>query len=203
MTVAIARRSGGELAEPQGSGWIGAGSYELSLVPVPLAAQPTRSIRAAWRERPYGRVRRVSVAAAHDGYDLYLRLVWATPSDAPNRFPDAAGVLFPIRPRAPLRTLGRPSAALALSYWQANRVQPVSLISLGPGLFQPGTTAPPRATAARHQGEWRLVLSYPLAGAFAVGKSARLGVALWDGSNRERAGLAAVTPRWLRLEISA
>jgi DMSO reductase family type II enzyme heme b subunit len=164
--------------------------------------QPTDYVRNAWRGRPYGRLQHVNVAAAHDGDNLYLRLTWPASATGTSEFPDAAGILFPATARAPLLTLGRPRAPVELWRWQADRKHATSLLSIGPGIFKPGHGKPPRVTSSRRNELWSVVFSSRLAGALAAGKSARVGVVIWDGSNGERGGLAAVTPRWLRLEIA-
>ena len=201
--VANARRNGSDLATPDEPGWSNAGSIRLSLVPVPLEVQPTEYVRNTWRGRPYGRLQHVDVAAAHDGDNLYVRLTWTTSATGASEFPDAAGILFPGTPRAPLLTLGRARAPVELWCWQADRKHATSLVSTGPGIFKPSHGKPPGVTSSRRNERWSVVFSSRLAGALAAGKSARVGVVIWDGSNDERAGLAAVTPRWLRLEIAA
>ena len=65
------------------------------------------------------------------------------------------------------------------------------------------------AGAQYADGEWAVVIARPLAvrGDAAVplapGQKGKVGFAVWQGSDRERAGLKAVTLDWQPLEIEA
>ena len=56
------------------------------------------------------------------------------------------------------------------------------------------------AAAALDGGRWAVVLTGELSDVVPDGH-ARVGVAVWDGANEERAGLGAVSSEWIPLEI--
>ena len=136
------------------------------------------------------------MAAAHDGANLYVRLEWAD-SETPNtEFQDAAAVYFPSGADAPVGTIGSADAPVKVAFWQANLAEAKDFVATGPGAFKPGGNGV-SAGAANADGRWSVVLSRGLADA----TPAKIGVAVWDGSNEERAGLGAVSQDWLALEI--
>ena len=192
-----AAKVGGDLTTPGGAGWSEVAAERVELQPSPLDAQPTEYIRAKWADLPYGTVGGVDVAAASDGQALYVRLEWDD-SDTPNtEFPDAAAVYFPGDGAAAANTFGSTDHPVDLWYWQANLDAGRHLVGQGPGAFTPGDGSDVSASAALDGGRWAVVLSAPLG----AQSPASIGVAVWDGSNEERAGLGAVTPEWVALEL--
>lgn len=191
------KRITGDLADPAAAAWAAASSESVTLVPVPLEAQPTEYIRVAWAERPYGNVDAATVAAARDGDRLYVRLEWAD-SDTPNtEFHDAAAALFPSNGSGSLATIGDDESPLRLWYWQADLETARDLDATGPGAFTKRAEQAVSAAASLEGGRWAVVLSSGLDST----APARMGVAVWDGSNEERAGIGAVTPEWIPLEV--
>lgn len=191
------KRISGDLADPAADAWAAVATETVGLSAIPLDAQPTEYIRVAWADRPYGKVASADVAAAHDGERLYVRVQWAD-SDTPNtEFHDAAGVLFPADGAdAPVATIGGVDAPVRLWYWQANLDAARDLDARGPGVFAKRAEPAVDASAALADGRWSVVLSSGLDAAVT-----RLGVAVWDGSNEERAGIGAVTHEWIPLEV--
>lgn len=188
----------GDLGDPAAGAWSSVEAETVALAPVPLDAQPTEYIREKWAGRAYGTVTEAKVAAAHDGGRLFVRVEWSD-SDTPNgEFHDAAAVYFPAGGDAPAATLGSGDAAVCLWYWQANLAGAKRLDGRGPGVFRPSGADGVDAASALDGGRWAVVLAGDLADASGAG---RIGVAVWDGSNEERAGLGAAAPEWLALEI--
>ncbi len=196
MRVDTVNAAGSELLDPDSGLWRGKGEA-VNLAPVPLQAQATRYIRNTWREREYGRTSQASLAAQRKGETLFLRLEW--PDDArPNgEFGDAAGVLFPIDGKGVPATLGDFEAPLVLWYWQDGRLEPLTYKTHGPGVFAREETNNIEAAARLSGHRWSLVLSGPIGTA----TDGKIAVAIWNGSNEERAGLAAVTAQWLPLDL--
>ncbi len=193
----VARVDTAALADPAAAGWGGVSGERVALAPVPLEAQPTEYIRVAWADRPYGRTAEVAIAAATDGERLHVRLEWADDAEANREFQDAAGVLFPGGGGGSPSTLGSAEAPVALWYWEEGRPEPLSFTARGPGVFQKDAENGLAASAVLADGKWAVVISGPLAAA-ADGK---VGLAVWNGSNEERAGLAAVSQDWVSLEL--
>jgi DMSO reductase family type II enzyme heme b subunit len=194
----VANITATDLADPRSEAWSGVGAEAVNLAAVPLEAQPTEYIREAWKSRPYGQAAGAKVAAASDGQRLYLRLEWED-DPAPNaEFPDAVGAIFPTDGAGSLATMGNPSQPVTIWYWASTRPAPLQLSSRGPGLVSKQDAAGVAAAGALADGRWSVVLSGPVSAA----APDKLGVAVWNGSNEERAGLAAVSCDWLPLEFA-
>lgn len=188
-----------DLGNPGEAGWSELIGETVSLAPIPIEAQPTEYVRVKWSDLPYGNVTEATVAAAHDGSTAWVRLEWAD-SDQPNvEFPDAAAVYFPDDGDAPVGTIGSEDAGVNMWFWRSDEDQGRHLSGNGPGRFRPleGSVG---TTAALHDGRWAVVLSHPLD---ELRDGAALGVAVWDGSNEERAGIGATTTEWLSLSIDS
>ena len=188
-----------DLSDPGASGWSEVSSEAVSLAPIPIDAQPTEYVRVKWSDLPYGNVSEAAVSAAHDGSTAWVRLEWAD-SDKPNvEFPDAAGVYFPAGGDAPAATIGSEDAGVNLWFWRSDEGEGRHLVANGPGRFRPQGGAV-STSASLDGGRWAVVLSHPVA---ELRDGGQLGVAVWDGSNEERAGIGAATNEWLSLSIES
>ncbi len=195
MKVATQSNANGELADPASSAWSAVPAEVVSLAPVDLAKQATAYIREAWKDRKYGTTGSVSVAAASDGSDLFVRLEWADDEKPNGEFQDAAGVIFPAAAGSPVETLGSQDKAVGIWFWEQGRDAPLDLVSKGPGVVRK-TGAELGAKAALANGRWSVVLRGPASAA----QHGQVGVAVWNGSAGERGGLGAVTQQWIPLE---
>lgn len=182
------------LGSPASPAWANVEKQSVPLGAVALEKQPTAYIREAWAAKPYAQTKSVDVAAASDGERLYVRLEWADDARPNGEFQDAAGAMFG---SGALATMGDESAPLDLWYWEHGRDAALNLSSRGPGVVTKQDNSNVDAHAALNGGRWSVVLSGPAASA----ASGRLGVAVWNGSNDERAGLGAVSQDWLALEL--
>jgi steroid C-25 hydroxylase gamma subunit len=191
-------RSDGNLTDPGSEAWGSLARETVQLAPVPLDAQPTEYIRTSWSDRAYGRVREVAVSAAHDGDRAFLRIEWAGGEESESEFHDAAAVYFPTADGAAASTIGSPDIPVRLCLWQANLPGAKALIGTGPGRFRPDGDDGVTAAASLENGRWSVVIGCDLDAA----RAGRFGVAVWDGSNDERAGIGAATPEWVPLEIT-
>lgn len=189
-------RLNGQLADPAWSGWDGVPSTTVPLNPVAFESQPNAYIRESWRDHDYGQVATGELKAASDGDKLYLRVEW--PDDpAPNReFQDAVSAIFPTNGSGVLATLGDEDKPLVLWFWENGRPSALRLIARGPGVFRKDGDGV-GAAGVLADGRWSVVLSGPAA----IGAKGKVGLAVWNGSNDERAGLAAVSREWLPLEM--
>ncbi len=185
------------LADPAAAAWQAVECVGVSLAPVALQVQPTAYIREAWIDRDYGQTARAEVRAASDGDRLYLRVEWAD-DPAPNReFQDAVSAIFPTNGSGVLATMGDKEKPLALWFWEHGRQGALRLISTGPGVVRKDPEAELGATGVLADGRWSVVLSGPAA----IAEKQKVALAVWNGSNEERAGLAAVSREWLPLEL--
>ncbi len=200
------------LLNPAARQWEKAPLEEVSLAGTPLHLQPTRYIRAAWAGKPIGAVRFLKVQAAHNNKDIAFRLAWDDETENRDHgdgsvFPDAAGVLFPLKKDTPLESMGSAKAPLNAWFWRANLPEGEAehLTFRGIGSEEPGADGSLQARAAWADGRWQLVLARPLAAGDGVklspGKPARVAFAVWEGSHQERAGINSFSKHWRQLDI--
>jgi steroid C-25 hydroxylase gamma subunit len=194
MKVARSTASAAEVVDPNAAAWDAAARERAELQPVPLQSQPTEYVRTVWANRAYGQAPEATVSALRDDDRVYVRIEWEDDPRPNGEFPDAAGVLF--GDGDSLATLGTPASPAVLWHWQEGRSESLDLEARGPGLFQRSGAGGLASRGTLRDGRWAVVLS----GALAVARR-QVGVAVWNGSNEERAGLAAVSRQWLSLEF--
>jgi DMSO reductase family type II enzyme heme b subunit len=202
------------LLNPAAQQWSKVPAEEISLAGTPLDQQPSRYVRTAWAGKPVGAVRFLTVQAAHNGKDIAFRLEWADETQNSDHsdgsvFPDAAGVLFPVKKDAPLESMGSAKAPVNAWYWRANlpEGEGQNVIAAGAGTVQetPKSLAQTRARWA--DGRWQVVLARPFAidgdgVQLSPKQSIKVAFAVWEGSSQERAGLKSFSKHWLDLEIA-
>lgn len=185
------------LSDPNAPGWAGVASETVPLQKVPIEAQPTEYIRVKWADLPYGDTSEVEVKAATDGSSAFVRLEWAKDAEPNREFHDAAAVMVPTSDTSPANTMGEPGAPVRLWLWQDGLEGVRHLDGAGPGAFRNHGTNGISAAAASDGGRWAVVFS---GSDEALRANGRLGVAVWNGSNEERAGLGA-TSDWVSLDF--
>lgn len=204
------------LLDPASPAWRRARAEKLVMSPAPLDIQTTEYVRVSWKGRPYGTVTSMQVSALHNGRDIFFRLVWQ--DDSVNReiadinqFVDAAAVMFPMVPDAPLIGMGTTGKAVNAWFWRADWERPQNLATEGMGTSQ-RREDPALASQARHtRGRWDLVLSRSLdmkgappgTAVLAPGATAKVAFAVWQGANQERAGIKAFSLDWQELQVEA
>ena len=205
-----------ELLDPTGAVWQRVAADEVALTPTPIEQQPSEYVRVAWKERPYGLLPRVQVQALHNGDKIFFRLSWEDASQDDriadtNQFTDAAAVLFPIAPDAPVAGMGLPGKPVNAWLWRPDWPVPKNVSVEGVGSTQRRDDAS-LAGGARHQdSRWQVVISrtFALNGspkgsiALAPGAASRVAFAVWQGANQERAGVKAYSPDWIDVQIDA
>jgi DMSO reductase family type II enzyme heme b subunit len=205
-----------ELLNPTGSAWRKASTEQSVLSPTPLDIQTVEYIRVSWKGRPYGTTSSMQVGALHNGKEIFFRLAWDDDtvdgkiSDI-NQFVDAAAVMFPLVPEAPLIGMGTIGQPVNTWYWRADAEQPRNVLTEGMGSTQ-NRDDPALAAQSRHaRGRWSVVIGRSLSTKGAPPSTAPLGpgvttkvaLAIWQGSNQERAGIKAFSPDWQELQIEA
>ena len=202
-----------QLLEPGAPEWGAVGAVELQLQPTPLSSQPSVYVLSTWKERPYGAVRSVRVQAAHNRESISFRLSWS--DDAPvteitdtDVFTDAAAVLFPLRGGdAPLTSMGSPKEPVLAWYWRADFDAPLSITAQGIGSSVRHPDGALLSQASHSEGAWSVVVSRLMGSHLSdtvhlmPGRQSKVAFAVWQGANRERGGLKAVTLEWQPLEI--
>lgn len=198
------------LLDPAAPAWAQVERDVWDLAGMPVHVQTSRYVRTVWADKLIGKVRAVSVRAAYDGERIAFHLEWADDTQnvefAERLFPDAAALLFPSNGDAPIGTLGNAEAGVNEWYWRADLAQGENLIAHGLGTDTRADGAID-ARAIWNDGRWSLVLSRALKakGAdnarFAPGKTAKVGVTIWEGSNRERGDLRSYSRQWHELTL--
>ncbi len=201
------------LLAPDAVGWNAARPETLRLSGTPLALQPTAAIQVAWAKRKIGAVGRVEVAALHDGARLAFHLDW--PDATENRevsdtvtFVDAAAVVLAATPAAPLITMGAPGLPVNAWYWRADETHGREVIAEGIGSSLTLDGALVTSQGLWKGGRWHVVIArllHTAAGSAGVqlepGRPTPFAVAVWEGSNGERAGIKAFSGEWRELVL--
>ncbi len=201
------------LLEPSAAGWQKVDREVVDLAGMPLHVQTSRYVRTVWADKLVGKVRAVSVRAAHDGERLAVQLEWNDDTQntefAERLFPDAAAVMFPCNGDAPIVTLGTADAGVNQWYWRADLAQPENLVAHGLSTETAADGAALDGAGKWSDSRWSVVLSRPLKAKgsdnvkLAPGKTVKVGFSIWEGSNRERGDIRSYSRQWHELALEA
>lgn len=203
------------LLDPEAEPWQKVAPERIALVGTPVGMQPTEVIRSAWANKKIGAVSEVQVSAVHNGEVIAFRLDWADGSenrelDDSNVFPDAAAVMLPVVPDAPLVTMGAPGKAVNTWYWRADAdTQGRNVLSEGIGTTRTVDLTAVRGHGAWKGGRWKAVISRALkvsgsepCAQLSPGQKTQFAVAVWEGANSERGGVKAFSVNWRDLVLA-
>jgi len=214
MRVTRVNEAKQKLFEADGAAWSGLETNRIDLIPAPVAMAAAVSMHMAVSQG-HGKVKRLEARLAHDGETLSIRLSWQDPAHDDrirdlDQFVDAAALLFPLVPDTnPLTMGGEETKPVNAWLWKADQPEPFDVIARGYSTTQrrPASSSGLAASGLYRDGRWAVVFQRPLvAGSgefvrFEPGGSAQVGLAVWDGSNAERAGQKAVTGAFYQLEL--
>lgn len=199
------------LLKPNAKAWDKVDKEVVDLVGMPVHLQTSRYVRTVWADKLIGKVRAISVRAAHDDERLAVRLEWNDDTKntefADRLFPDGAAVVFPTAKEAALATLGSAEAKVNEWLWRADLEHGENMVAQGLGTDTPSNGVAVDANAEWNDGRWSVVLSRPLKakGADNVkltpGKTVKVGFTVWEGSNRERGDLRSYSRDWRELTL--
>ena len=173
--------TGANLGDPGAEEWSKVPAERVTLGPAPVEAQPNAYIRTKWASGGYGTTAEAARALAAHWPRRNLRHEWGGDAAPHTALPGAAA--------------GSP---VSVWYWEDGRGEALNLAAEGPGVFRKQANGDIRAAANLANGRWQAVLSGPASAA----ASGQIGVAVWNGSNEERAGLGAVSQAWIPLELA-
>ena len=204
-------------AEPGSSLWTGAEPEAVALIPTPIGLQPNTTIQVSWMPPKHiGVTPGVEVAAIHDGQTIGFRLAWADQQE--NReigditvFPDACGVLLPAVTGAIVSTMGAPGLGVNAWYWRADEDgRGRQVVAEGLGTTRTVDFELVRGRGVWKEGRWQVVISRPMrirtterVAQLEPGQTTGFAVAVWEGSNSERAGIKAYSGEWRELHLEA
>ncbi len=203
------------LLDPNAAIWSQVKTTTLEMIGTPVGLQPTGAIRAAWMDKKIGVVGRATVAAVHDGTNLVFRLEWESASEGRttsdnDEFPDAAAILLPVTEGAIVMTMGAPGAPVNAWYWRGDTEQGRNVVAEGLGSSRTADTSAVRTRSQWKDGRWQVVIARAMSlesaesgVQLAPGDATGFAVAVWEGSNGERAGIKSFSGDWQALQIDA
>lgn len=204
------------LLDPAAAEWEGIEGESLKLDATPLANQPSEYIKASRDERQIGKVRNLMVQAAHDGRDIFFRLSWEDPDKNVeitdnDVFPDGCGVLIPLNGGdPPIDEMGSKDDPVNAWFWRADfEDKALNTVAEGLGTTKFSERSFVEAKSLWGNGAWSVVLVRLLAVPeqkdesvqLAPGAKVKVGFAVWEGSNGERAGVKSFSKEWRELEL--
>jgi DMSO reductase family type II enzyme heme b subunit len=200
------------MLDPAAKGWQKVDPETIELVGMPLHLQTSRYVRTVWADKLVGKVRAMTVRAAHDGEQLAFLLEWndGTPNVefGDRQFPDAAAVVLPANGKAPpLATMGNAQSPVNEWFWRADLSEPQNRVAHGLGTDKKSDDASVAGGAKWNDGRWSLVLSRKLRATgketakLSAGKATSVAFSVWDGGNQERGDLHSYSRDWRDLTL--
>lgn len=209
----------GQLLNPAATEWASILGESLKLDATPLANQPSEYIKASRDEKQIGKVRSLEVKTVYNSSDVFFRLSWADETKDveigdSTTFLDACGILMPVKGGdPPIDEMGSQDYPVNAWLWRADYKDDMARNTYAKGL---GTTefskeSPIKARALWENSTWAVVFARPLAVPqqkdeavqLAAGSAVKIGFAVWEGSNGERAGVKSFSKEWLELTLEA
>jgi len=204
------------LLDPAAPEWKAVAGESISMAATPLANQPSEYIKASRDERKVGKVKRLMVQSAHNATDIFFRLTWEDPDKDEkitdnNVFPDGCGILMPLNGGdSPIDEMGSKNAPVNAWFWRADfGDKPRNIVAHGLGSSVNSKKSPIKAKSMWGSGAWSVVMGRPLAvpkqkdetTQLAAGNTVKVGFAVWEGSNGERAGVKSFSKEWRELSL--
>lgn len=176
----------------------------LNLIAAPTAMQPGNYVKAAYADALAPVTTSLQVEAFRSGDSWEITMQWACPKtvnscrDETDRFVDAAAFIVPSHENANWITMGSADAPVEGVLWRADRSELWRVDANGMGAAQ--RSPAPTQWRVQHDlanGIYQLRFLFPKwdnlnrfeRGAFAV----------WQGAQRQRAGLKSVSAGWVSL----
>jgi steroid C-25 hydroxylase gamma subunit len=195
-----------EMLNPHARCWEKPLIVELDLAETPLSMQPTDAIRAQWKTRAHGVVKKLRFTAMHNGTIIGFRLDWDDPRENReildnDQFADGAAVMLPAVADAPIILMGQRGQPVNAWYWRADEGATGRNISAqGYGSTRTIDRNSVVCSQKWHDGAWTVVITRHLrldtkepVAQLSPGDHMPYGVAVWEGGNQERAGIKSFT----------
>ena len=203
-----------ELMDPANSAWGGPQKQTFKMEVPPIGNVPSNYFRALDPTK-IGAVTALDVCALHNGESLFFRLSWQDPSEdvsvsIPGKYRDGAGILFPFLESARINNMGSKKEPVNAWCWQAGIEQPHNVTAAGLGTSMREEKSYCEAGVKRDGEKWTVVISRPfnvpeeeLNVALSPGMTKKVGFAVWEGGNGERAGAKSFCGNWYEVEIES
>ncbi|MCC6765127.1 MAG: ethylbenzene dehydrogenase [Deltaproteobacteria bacterium] len=202
------------LLDASSSAWTNVPMTAIDLFPAPLPMVEAASPFLA-RSAGHGTLRRIELAAAHNGRCLAISLRWGCGRHAEivdlDQFVDAVAVLFPMSRTAIAMTMGSAEGPVNGWLWRANRQRPYEIMGTGYAAVRrlDDEAAGDLTASARHDGSsWHVVFRRGLSGkegqvSFLPGQDLKIALAAWDGGNAERSGRKSISGDFTDFSLEA
>jgi DMSO reductase family type II enzyme heme b subunit len=203
------------LLNPKAGTWQSAEAVQINLQPTPVGMQPSEYVQSTIAQSEVGATKTLNVRALHDQTELFFRLEWEDLQQDldvtdPGAFADGAAILFPFGADAPLITMGSLDQPVNQWHWRADLQKPYNVTTAGLGTTYRTPQSFIEAGAIWENGKWALVLARPFQTTdpdnhvpFKVGQTIKAAFAVWQGSQKERAGLKSYSPAWTEFTLEA
>ena len=207
-----------QLLDPLAPAWTGIPGEALTMDATPLANQPSEYIKASRDARQIGKVKHLMVQSVHNGTAIFFRLTWEDASQNTEitdtfQFPDGCGILMPLNGgEPPIDEMGSKDAPVNAWFWRADRTDTArNTVARGLGTTQFSKQSPIVTKSIYGNAAWAVVFARPLAvpelkdeaTQLAPGAAVKVGFAVWEGSNGERAGVKSFSKEWRELTLEA
>jgi DMSO reductase family type II enzyme heme b subunit len=212
-----------DLLDPLAPAWKGIPGEALTMDATPLANQPSEYIKASRDARQIGKVKNLMVQSVHNDSDIFFRLTWEDASENTEitdtfQFPDGCGILMPLNPGTagggdpPIDEMGSKEAPVNAWFWRADfKDEPRNTVARGLGTTQFSKQSPIVTKSVYGNAAWAVVFARPLAvpdlkdeaTQLAPGAAVKVGFAVWEGSNGERAGVKSFSKEWRELALES
>jgi DMSO reductase family type II enzyme heme b subunit len=178
----------------------------LKLIAAPPSYQPGDYVGVAYADATRALTPEADLEIEKSLLGWRISLVWrcanpaTTAAGDTNRFADAAALLVPAHPDAPMISMGASDLPVEGFLWRTDWKAPMKIRAEGFGTVQ-RLAAPQGWTAVGtwQQGFWSVRFEFP--GWPALERQMRAGAAIWQGANAQRAGLKSVTGDWLEVRV--
>ncbi len=207
-----------ELLDPGAAAWGSIPGEALKMDATPLANQPSEYIKASRDAKQIGKVKSLTVQAAHNGQEVFFRLSWEDANKSieitdTNVFPDGCGVLMPMKAGdTPIDEMGSKDVPVNAWFWRADQQdKPHNTFAKGLGSTLFSKECKIETKSAWANGMWTVVFARALAvpdqpeesAQLAAGQTVKVGFSVWEGSNGERGGVKSFSKEWRELTLVA
>jgi DMSO reductase family type II enzyme heme b subunit len=213
MRAVYARAELETLLDPESAPWRAQAAESVQLIGTPAGLQPTEALRVSYTGKVVGATTSVLVSAIHNGDVLAFRLEWEDPHEDNelldnDSFPDGAAIALPAAEGAPLVLMGAAEMPVNAWYWRADQADSARHVTAeGLGTSRTLDVKLVKARGIWKEGRWRVVIAramnvaVPGAAQVTPGSDTGFGVAVWEGSHKERAGIKAFSGDWKPITI--
>lgn len=205
-----------DVLNPNDSVWNDSAAESITLMPTPAMMQPTEYIRNKWEKESFGKVDKVVAKAIHNESYLAFKLQWEDANkddliDDTDKFVDACAIMISRDINTPMITMGSESQPVDIWKWKADAKleQQGQISSTGIGRTRAVSAGLVRSKGVWENGVWSVVLARPLAlitneplTDISINEDLYFGLAVWEGSNKERGGIKSVTYSWTTLKLN-